>query len=917
MTNCSSCGLVNCVCTVQAVTVVVPSPVVVGVVNSAQGVTGIQGPAGIQGTQGLQGTQGVQGFYGGGLWTSSLTPPANPSFGDRWFNLNNGLEYTWIFDGNSNQWVDTRTSGYVGPTGIQGTQGIQGVQGTQGVQGNNGVQGITGTQGTQGLIGIQGATGTQGLVGIQGTQGLQGTIGSQGVAGPTAAIAATAPVTYNSGTQTVALNIGSSLTTSASNLIVDSTVVPYLANANTFTASPQQITVNAAGNKGLIVIGAASQTANLQEWQNSASTAVASITPLGIMQVPQINSVLSGKAFMQTNGDTNGFLLNTNALANKGLVIRASPSQTANLQEWQNSAGTALSWVGSNGSIVSQGTIYVNGNSIIDVYGTTSGTRIRSTISANAVVLTSFGNANQTGDMFQLVNSSSTVLSGVNAAGQIYAGTTASVVGSTTTALTSAAYTSATVAVFTYGGTSLVQAGQTVTVAGVSGGTYNGTWVVSAVTSTTFTVLGSGFTNVAGTGGTFALSAVGSFVAGTAAITPLVVQGAASQTANIQEWQNSAGAVISRVTSSGSYLTVARLSAGSTTTATANINSYISSPSLIGIIVQGAASQTADLQQLQTSAGTILGGANALAQIYTGSTSPILVATGSATTAASGDGTTATITTTSAHGLAVGDLVTVAGVTPTGYNATAIVTVVGSTTTFSYLNATTGAQTVAGTVSAPAQSSVTARSAGTAGLVIKGAASQTADLLQLQDSTAAVKIKMGVSGTISAGFFGEVNSTGAYIQPVSGDAIYVFSRTATNKGLIVKGVASQTANLQEWQNSAGTVLSYIDSAGNMNFSNTGSFAQSSTGRALFVVNGTTNVPIIAKGAASQTADLTQWQNSAGTVLTSILAAGTINFASGNTATTATAGAITAPSLVAGYITMQIAGTTVKVPYYSN
>ena len=295
--------------------------------------------------------------------------------------------------------------------------------------------------------------------------------------GPTAA---TAPVTYNSGTQTVALNIGSSLTTSSSNLIVDSTVVPYLANANTFTASPQQITVNAAGNKGLIIKGAPSQTNNLQEWQNSAGTVLA------------------------------------NVLSNGGMYV-----------------GGGLAVLGQYGSL---GTLYVNPN--------------------------------------------------------------------------------------------------------------------------------------------------------VATTTAMIVRGAASQTADLQEWQNSAG--------------------------------------------------------------TILGGANALAQTYTGSTSPILVTTGGATTAASGTGTTVTITTTSAHGLAVGDLVTVAGVTPTGYNGTFLVTTVG-TNTVSYLNATTGAQTVAGTVSAPAQASVTARSAGTSGLVVQSAASQTASMQQWQNNSGTILSAVDTAGNFTKG----------------------------------------------------------------------------------------------------------------------------------------------------------------------
>jgi len=39
------------------------------------------------------------------------------------------------------------------------------------------------------------------------------------------------------------------------------------------------------------------------------------------------------------------------------------------------------------------------------------------------------------------------------------------------------------------------------------------------------------------------------------------------------------------------------------------------------------------------------------------------------------------------------------------------------------------------------------------------------------------------------------------------------SNAAATKGLIVKGAASQTANLQEWQNSSGTYLAAVDSAG--------------------------------------------------------------------------------------------------------
>jgi hypothetical protein len=70
-----------------------------------------------------------------------------------------------------------------------------------------------------------------------------------------------------------------------------------------------------------------------------------------------------------------------------------------------------------------------------------------------------------------------------------------------------------------------------------------------------------------------------------------------------------------------------------------------------------------------------------------------------ATTAASGTGTTATLTFAAqpAAPFQVGSQIIVAGVTPAGYNGTFTVTAC-TTTTVSYANTTTGAQTVAGTV---------------------------------------------------------------------------------------------------------------------------------------------------------------------------------------------------------------------------
>jgi len=160
---------------------------------------------------------------------------------------------------------------------------------------------------------------------------------------------------------------------------------------------------------------------------------------------------------------------------------------------------------------------------------------------------------------------------------------------------------------------------------------------------------------------------------------------------------------------------------------------------VIPLAIKRVLNQTADLIQYQMSTGTVLGGRNANGQIWTGNATGLFKLVGGATTAASGDGTTATITTTTATNLAVGDLIATSGITPTGYNATALVTAVSNTSPFtvSYANTTTGSQTVAGTVSAAVQTGSVARSLGTIAGAFRAASSatsSTANIVEIQDS---------------------------------------------------------------------------------------------------------------------------------------------------------------------------------------
>ncbi len=166
--------------------------------------------------------------------------------------------------------------------------------------------------------------------------------------------------------------------------------------------------------------------------------------------------------------------------------------------------------------------------------------------------------------------------------------------------------------------------------------------------------------------------------------------------------------------------------------------------------------------------------------------------------------------------------------------------------------------------------------------------------------------------------------SGNYIQNGTGLQVANFniqSASAGSVGGIIRGATSQTADLQQWQNSAGDVLAGVNSIGQLRVSNGGGYASpgltfgtdSGTGLLGSTSNGLIGMAVggverfrmsagvtrftndvagapafIVRGAASQTADMFQLQNSSGTTLLSVTAGGNLNLA----ATSATGGQIT-------------------------
>ena len=164
-------------------------------------------------------------------------------------------------------------------------------------------------------------------------------------------------------------------------------------------------------------------------------------------------------------------------------------------------------------------------------------------------------------------------------------------------------------------------------------------------------------------------------------------------------------------------------------------------------------------------------------------------------------------------------------------------------------------------------------STATVPLIVRGAASQSADLLQIQDSSATNLLQVTALGVLRVNNYTDTAASGAYINMAATSPVTVLARTATNKALVVQGAASQSANLQEWQNSAGGILSRVNSSGN--------FLMPS-----LVVNYDVQItagadavkPLIVKAfSASQSANLQEWQNSGGTAVAYIGSGGASRF----------------------------------------
>ncbi|OKH47341.1 hypothetical protein NIES2101_24055 [Calothrix sp. HK-06] len=181
------------------------------------------------------------------------------------------------------------------------------------------------------------------------------------------------------------------------------------------------------------------------------------------------------------------------------------------------------------------------------------------------------------------------------------------------------------------------------------------------------------------------------------------------------------------------------------------------------------------------------------------------------------------------------------------------------------------------------QASINCSNAANIGAIIRGAASQSADLQQWQDNTGNSLVRIRANGDI------QINSNSSLVNAgvaaIGSSAIFSSVQlgvltTSARVGAVIRGGVSQSADLQQWQNNTGVTLASVSSAGNISSSGT---ISAPTIRAFNTVASVS--AIIARGAASQSADLQLWQNSASVTLASVEASGKIFAQSFRQATT--------------------------------
>jgi hypothetical protein len=598
----------------------------------------------------------------------------------------------------------------------------------------------------------------------------------------------------------------------------------------------------------LTVRGFASQTANLQEWQDSTGTILARVTATGNYSGTYYTSINGlGTLMIMANNQVRFDAQATNAST---VIIRGVASQTANLTDWQNSAGTGLAAVWANGDYYTAAGMYSTGqvrtanNSIFGFSSTSSPVgSVDANLSRNAAGILQVGTTttNALGSL---------LLTNLTASGLI---TTTSTVhtGFGTQSLPAYAFNSDVdsglyqiidnyVAIGT-GGICRVAFGPHATGVAMN--------VLSGISFSPNAQLTTGDVQISRTGtagqlqvGTTANNALGSLL-----LTNLTASGTVSATSHIGNLTSTTNGNLS-IEANGTGKTYI-----CTTGSTAGLDI---GHAACAVNVFGPA-QFANNVTLAVTGSTFL-----KLNSYTSGNSQMTFAFDGSDTAVLGLMRIGTQMVLKANnGLKVRNFADTSDAALTCSNLTASGFVRASGAAVD--TALGFSRTDIGVIS------------GTPRIVLEHSAGS---IWQMDNNIG--DLRWFISGTVRM----RLNPTfrlglGTNVDPLG--QLHVVNNATTIPTAIFQAAPSQTANLTEWRDSATNVLASVDSAGRYrgtfftDLSNAGTFLvlTSSTGR----VEGRSalNPVFVVRGAGSQIAALQEWQNSAGTALATMNSAGTL------------------------------------------
>lgn len=554
-----------------------------------------------------------------------------------------------------------------------------------------------------------------------------------------------------------------------------------------------------------------------------------------------------------------GALLGSTALsvypqlpASYGIVVRAAASQTADLVSYQNSAGTPVGKVRSDGMIL---TPYVGNVADTGPYFQFSGTiTANQRTTAGNPVFAVQGMASQTGDLQRWQDSAAVVLAKVSAAG----------------AITGASGSK-------FSGVSITNVGS---------------WEYITAEGYNFRLKTNGTTDYIDLnyGGGFVLSGNATVKSTVAATVGLIAKGATAQTADLQQWQDSAAKVMAKFGPSGVFVVQPSVTTigAPVATSTAEFQTTADSRITLGEISAGASHPA--LTFYRTASGVNAGSAFRIALPGSINNLEVQVSTSQSATYGTetfvprlkvGYGVTAQPS-LSVHGMVsqTGDLQQWLN------NAGTKLAQVDSGGGF-YAQAGVFAEGTPAWLGA--RLSVKLAVPTEVGCLVIGAPAQTADLQSWQTSAGAIQAKIDaygslyLTGGLLSRYFWAYTGTGAYLDLSSG-AVAIHNRdNVANVPLFIRGMAAQTGDLQQWQNSAGTVLARVFANGGMSVGTTGGqrlMVNDPAGLASTTVSvlpaATSWTGLVVQGLAAQSADLQQWQSSAGAVLSSYSATGALS-----------------------------------------